>query len=80
MFERTFPYIGLGFFAARNIMNRKDGPREFTPVSKSVLAGLVFGIICLRKGLPNWVGSRGRQLRILLTGILPSFNKAGVRR
>lgn len=26
MFERIFPYIGLGFFAARNVMNRERWP------------------------------------------------------
>lgn len=80
LFERSFPYIGLGSFAARNIIYGNDGLRKFTPVSRGVLAGLVFGIICLRKGLPNWIGSHGHQLRIVLQRLIPLLNKTGAGR
>lgn len=80
LFERVFPYAGLALFAARNILNGRAGLREVSLIGRSALATTVFWIICLRKGLPNWLGNHGHQLRVLLRRLTHRVSDSGFKR
>ena len=77
-FHRSFPFIGLALSAARNILKGTGGLKAASSAKRLALAAAVFLIICLRKGVTDWLGTQAHRLRSAMRCLLRSKRGTGV--